>query len=111
MADDPRASPTSAELKDDIDSGRTGDKVGGFDPAAAPLGTDSEAAGAPPTAGEVAQARRQERAPKPTARSNAAQPALAPDARMSASTPVLIGVALGIVAAVLFGVFLWMALH
>jgi hypothetical protein len=31
-----------------IDRGLTADKVPGFDPAAAPLGTDSEAAGAPP---------------------------------------------------------------
>ena len=111
MADDPRATPTTAALKDDIDSGRTGDKVAGFDPAAAPLGTDAEAAGAPPTAGEVVQARRQERAAKPTATRNAAQPALAPDARMAASTPISTGVAIGIVAAILFGVFLWMALQ
>src|SRR5690242_19512883 len=33
-----------------IDRGLTGDKVPGFDPAAAPLGTDAEAAGAPPPA-------------------------------------------------------------
>src|SRR3954470_11086562 len=32
------------------DRGLTGDKVPGFDPAAAPLGTDAEAAGAPPAA-------------------------------------------------------------
>lgn len=38
---------TSAQIKDDIDSGRTGDKVRAFDPAAAPLGTDEEAAGTP----------------------------------------------------------------
>jgi hypothetical protein len=31
-----------------IDRGLTADKVPGFDPAAAPLGTDAEAAGAPP---------------------------------------------------------------
>lgn len=39
---------SSARLKHAIDSGDTGDKVPGFDPAAAPLGTDAEAAGAPP---------------------------------------------------------------
>ena len=33
-----------------IDPGLTADKVPGFDPAAAPLGTDDEAAGAPPAA-------------------------------------------------------------
>jgi hypothetical protein len=35
--------------KDAIDRGLTSDKVPGFDPAAAPLGTDAETAGAPPT--------------------------------------------------------------
>lgn len=38
---------TPDQLRDDIDSGRTGDKVPGADPAAAPLGTDEEAAGTP----------------------------------------------------------------
>ena len=36
----------AAQAKDAIDSGATGDKVPGFDPAAAPLGTDDEAGGA-----------------------------------------------------------------
>src|SRR5437762_9137480 len=35
-------------LKHAIDAGRTGDKVPGFDPGAAPLGTDEESAGTPP---------------------------------------------------------------
>ena len=51
---------TTERLRADIDSGRTGDKVAGSDPAAAPLGTDDEAAGTPPKADEVALARRQE---------------------------------------------------
>ena len=34
-------------LKHAIDAGRTGDKVPGFDPGAAPLGTDEESAGTP----------------------------------------------------------------
>jgi len=37
------------KLRDDIDRGRTGDKVDVSDPAAAPLGTDDEAAGTPVT--------------------------------------------------------------
>jgi hypothetical protein len=37
------------QLRDDIDSGRTGDKVAFSDPAAAPLGTDDEAGGTPPS--------------------------------------------------------------
>jgi hypothetical protein len=52
--------PTSAQLKADIDSGRTGDKVGVFDPGLATLGTDDEAAGRPPSPEAIAAARRQE---------------------------------------------------
>ena len=36
-----------SRLRADIDRGRTGDKTPGHDPAAAPLGTDDEAAGTP----------------------------------------------------------------
>lgn len=52
--------PTAQELKGAIDSGRTGDKVASYDPGAAPLGTDDEAAGTPDTPGRVALAMRQE---------------------------------------------------
>ncbi len=48
MQDDKR--PTSDRLRDDIDHGAAGDKKGFPDPSAAPLGTDDEAAGTPPTA-------------------------------------------------------------
>lgn len=54
--------PTADSLRADIDSGRTHDKVAHPDPAAAPLGTDAEAAGAPPDPGQVESARRQETA-------------------------------------------------
>ena len=40
----------ASRRKAEIDRGLTEDKVPGFDPAAAPLGTDDEAAGAPPQA-------------------------------------------------------------
>jgi len=53
-------SPTTAMLKGDIDSGRTGDKVEVFDPGLSPLGTDDEAAGRPASAFRVALARRYE---------------------------------------------------
>lgn len=43
-------------LRHEIDSGRTGDKVAYPDPAAAPLGTDDEAAGHPPSAAAVTRA-------------------------------------------------------
>jgi hypothetical protein len=38
---------TVDQLRADIDHRRTGDKVAGSDPAAAPLGADEEAAGTP----------------------------------------------------------------
>jgi hypothetical protein len=47
-------------LQADIDSGRTGDKNPVFDPSLAPLGTDDEAAGHPPSPARVAEARRLE---------------------------------------------------
>jgi hypothetical protein len=48
--------PTADRLRYDIDRGRGGDKVDGSDPAAAPLGTDDEAGGAPPTPAQIKQA-------------------------------------------------------
>ena len=47
---------TTEQLRHAIDSGATGDKVDAVDPAAAPLGTDEEAAGTPvpPEAAESA---------------------------------------------------------
>jgi hypothetical protein len=52
--------PTSAQLKTDIESGRTGDKNPVRDPALAPLGTDDEAAGRPPSPARTALARHNE---------------------------------------------------
>jgi len=52
--------PTTAQLRHDIDTGRTGEKVAAPDPAAAPLGTDDEAAGTPPSGEAVAMAREAE---------------------------------------------------
>lgn len=64
QSDDPRIEPrTAARLKDDIDSGRTTDKVAMFDPAASPLGTDDEAAGTPNSPARVAMAERTEGKP------------------------------------------------
>jgi hypothetical protein len=53
-------SDTSSRLRHEIDQGLAGDKVKGSDPAAAPLGTDDEAAGQPPTTEQVALARQHE---------------------------------------------------
>ena len=49
--------PTTNRLRYDIERGRTGDKIARCDPAAAPLGTDEEAAGTPVSADCVRQAR------------------------------------------------------
>jgi hypothetical protein len=51
---------TADRLRHEIDQGRTGDKVRVQDPAAAPLGTDDEAGGAPPTRAQVDMAMRHE---------------------------------------------------
>lgn len=44
--------PTTDQLRHGIEHGRARDKVDFPDPAAAPLGTDAEAAGKPPTRAE-----------------------------------------------------------
>lgn len=44
--------PTTEQLRNAIDSGKTGGKVAHPDPAAAPLGTDAEASGNTPTRAE-----------------------------------------------------------
>ncbi len=56
---------TMPQLKADIDSGKTGDKVAVLDPGMVPLGTDDEAAGASPPPELVHAARRAERLANP----------------------------------------------
>jgi len=53
----------SEKLRGMIDQGETGDKVAVADPAAAPLGTDSEAVGHTPTSKEVEMAIKEEKKP------------------------------------------------
>ena len=64
MSDDRKGTrdeaPTAAQLREDIDSGKTGDKAGFPDPSAAPLGTDAEAGGNAATREELKVAREQE---------------------------------------------------
>ncbi|HEX6860977.1 MAG TPA: hypothetical protein VF138_12360 [Caulobacteraceae bacterium] len=90
---------TSAQLKDDIDSGRTGDKIAGFDPAAAPLGADEEAAGTPPDPRMVERARLEERAGPKGASRNAATPSLTPGGRTPGGQNMALPVLIGVVAA------------
>ncbi|MDF1609390.1 hypothetical protein PZ897_14490 [Hoeflea sp. YIM 152468] len=47
-------------LREDIDSGNTGDKVDASDPAVVPLGTDAEAGGVSTDAGAASRARQDE---------------------------------------------------
>ena len=66
--------PTIQNLKSDIDSGKTGDKVvEGFDLGLSTLGTDDEAAGTPNTPEQVAlaQALEKRNAPKAPAEQSA----------------------------------------
>ncbi|UMY19931.1 hypothetical protein MMB17_11885 [Methylobacterium organophilum] len=60
----PSERPTAAQLKEAIDAGRTGDKIPAHDPGLSPLGTDDEAAGAPPSPSRVALAREEESSPR-----------------------------------------------
>jgi hypothetical protein len=60
--DPQQRSATPAQLRQDIDSGRTADKIPFPDPAAAPLGTDEEAAGTPVSSRAAAAAIRAETA-------------------------------------------------
>jgi hypothetical protein len=52
--------PTSDRLRHDIDQGQASDKVSFPDPSMAPLGTDDEAGGTPPTPERIQLARDQE---------------------------------------------------
>jgi hypothetical protein len=60
--------PTVEQLRADIDEGRTGEKVRYPDPAAAPLGSDDEAAGMSPTAEERRQEQQSRRHGPPPVR-------------------------------------------
>lgn len=66
--------PTTDMLRDAIDRGEAGDKVNNPDPAAAPLGTDAEAGGAPATSAEVDMASRHEVRQPPQASGSQIEP-------------------------------------
>ena len=90
--------PTAAQLSADINSGRSGAKVAGFDPAAAPLGTDEEAGGHSPSPVEIAQARELENRAGVSGRgANASEPAMTPDGVVNRWPSALIW-AVGLVA-------------
>ncbi len=98
--DNPQAGSTTAQLKDDIDSGRTGDKVSVGDPAASPLGTDEEAAGTPPSGAAADLARAQEHR---TARPGVER---TPGSQEGGAAPLIwIAVAIAVFALVILGAF------
>lgn len=106
-----RRGATTAQLRADIDRGVTGDKVGGFDPAAAPLGSDDEAAGHPAAPEVVARMRAQEGSRALDSRhANAATPDLQPDGRVNTRRGWLGPVAAGVVAGGGLGALIWVVL-
>ena len=58
MAEKPEAPTNWAQARAQIDRGETGDKIAVDDPAAAPLGTDAEAGGAPTAPEDIARSAR-----------------------------------------------------
>ena len=94
--------PTTAQLKADIDSGKTGDKVRVSDPAMSPLGTDDEAGGRPNSPEAVALARQHETATPGRAKAVAQDAA---DHRYDYR--LLVGAA--VLVAVLLAVGIWIA--
>jgi hypothetical protein len=110
-AGEPRPGDTTAQLKHDIDCGLTGDRSGGFDPAAAPLGTDDEAAGEALSPELIAQARAQARAGAPdTSRANAACPDMAPDAVLGRQPGLALAAAAGLATGLALAVLVLAAL-
>ena len=83
--------PRPWHLRHAIDRGRTGDKVSHNDPAAAPLGTDEEAAGTPVPAEAVAKALRNEIRGPPLSPREGSEPAFWPGAVWILAGGVLLG--------------------
>ncbi|WP_264050794.1 hypothetical protein [Methylobacterium flocculans] len=90
--------PTTAMLKADIDSGRTGDKISHYDTGLSQLGTDDEAAGNAPSHERIALARKTEAAPpkvreaaKPEGHNRWIMPLFI---GLAAMVPVVVGVSL-----------------
>jgi hypothetical protein len=108
--DAPKANP--AEIRNDIDTGETGDKTPGADPAAAPLGTDEEAAGPMLSGADQGVVRADQRLGRPEVRTpNAAEPELAPAAEQPPQARnYTIAVVIGVLAAVALAVLIYLAM-
>ena len=92
---------TAAQLSADIDSGRTGDKNPALDPSLAPLGTDDEAAGTPPTPFRVMLARRLENVNR-WVRSSSRAAGPKPDADLILFLSVIAAISLVLLVGVVF---------
>ncbi|RVQ05415.1 hypothetical protein [Sinorhizobium meliloti] len=100
----------SAQVRGDIQHGRTGDKRRGFDPAAAPLETDDEAGGMPPGSEAVRNARAGQAAGRPADTSTEYNDAMRPLAAAGTAAPnrQRLGLSLAIIAmAVVIGALIY----
>ncbi|ACP26800.1 hypothetical protein NGR_c30650 [Sinorhizobium fredii NGR234] len=108
MSKIPATASNPAQVRGDIQQGRTGDKKPGFDPAAAPLETDGEAAGTPLDPEATRQARAAQLQDKPVEVATEFGDAMRPfDAAQSAqSSRPRLGLSLLISGVVLTATFL-----
>ncbi len=93
----PDRTVTSDALRTAIDRGAGSDKVRFPDPAAAPLGTDDEAAGTPPTT----EQRRMAAAPEIGRTPGTTEHAAMPEAGFNWIVPAIIAVLIGILGLIL----------
>lgn len=93
--------PTVAQLKGDINSGRTADKVAHTDVGAAMLGTCDEAGGTPPTPQRVKLARQNEAA------SEQVREVADPHGKRPWTMPLYIGVVAAICGILIVGLLLF----
>lgn len=99
--------PTTDQLRAAIDRGHTGDKVLASDPAAAPLGTDEEAAGTPIPPRAIAQAHAHETsrsARMPSGQSAHPAPPRAADKPSRTRTLLIVVASVAIVIAILLAI-------
>lgn len=107
-----RRGATTAQIKGDIQSGLTGDKVAGSDPGASPLGTDAEAGGATFDPTWIEKTREEERAGRPvSATANAATPQMQPDGDFGRQKNLWLYAVLGAAVALPLAVVLLFALN
>jgi hypothetical protein len=95
----------AAQLRADIDHGRTVDKVAAPDPSVAPLGTDDESAGQPPTADQVEPALARERSRAVGPESRPTDPTVTPRRRWAGPAALLLLIFTAVVLGVLFLTF------